>query len=114
MRSDEPGFRNPLPTGMLMGHQDGLTAPGSAGVADRPPGVGGGPIVGTPVVSTPYASSQVGANMPVVPVAAGDTAGMADDQGAHASAITAGTAAQFMDTGAGSGHVVGDQHPGGH
>jgi hypothetical protein len=110
---DSPGHRDPLP-GIpgFQSHDSGMTAPGSDGITNSAPGVGGSSVIASPVVSVPFASSQLAESMPVVPVTAGDTSAMTDDMPAHASGIDGTSdAAPYMDTGAGSGHVVTSPHP---
>jgi hypothetical protein len=73
--------------------------PGSTGIMASETAGG---EVGSPVVSLPLASSQVPANMPRLPVAAGDTSGMSDDLAVHQSALIP---SHTSDTGIGHGHA---------
>jgi hypothetical protein len=84
----------------------GTGAGGSPGVVDNPAGVGGGPVIANPVVSIPGASSQVPANMPTVPVVAGDSSGMSSDSPVNGGALQPGPLTgpdSYLDTGSGSG-----------
>jgi len=106
MRSDEPGFRNPLPTGMLMGHQDGQTAPGSVSAGGQANGLLGGPIIGQARVDSgdPYASIQDGSPMVDVSTVASQS-GMYDPMRDPVSG-------QVQVNTAGKGHVVTANQPG--
>jgi len=70
-------------------------------------------VIASPAISTPYASSQIPANMPHVPVTSSDTAGMSSDNVAPASGdpLTGLTQVQLTQTGAGQGTAVSPHHP---
>ena len=108
-RSDEPGFRPPTPSfpGGFDAHADAMSAPGTEGVSASSTA---GAEVGRPVVSIPGMSSQLPGGRPTLAVLAGDTAGMADDLGAHQSVIAPGPQGDYLSTGAGSGSPH-DPHP---
>ena len=87
-------------------------APGSAGIQDRPAGTGGGAVIASPVVSTPYASSQLAANMPTVPVTQGDTSGMSSDSPVNGGPLQPGPLDGYLATGAGLGSdITAGHHP---
>jgi hypothetical protein len=69
-----------------------------------------GSVVASPAVSTPFASSQVAANMPQVPVLSGDTCAFSDDQPLHQSPLLPHADAA-SSTGAGMGSVSTPHHP---
>lgn len=85
-------------------------APGSPGdQAAQSQGV----VIATPVVSVPFASSQVPASMPSVPVLGGDTSAMSSDQaiGDRFEVLSGADAAAMSSTGSGTGSVAGPHHP---
>jgi hypothetical protein len=91
----------------------GIASTGAPGSAGDTAAQTQGPVIGSPVVSIPGASSQVPANMPAVPVGAGDTSGMSSDQavGDNFTAISGDAAAGLSATGAGEGHAGHFAHP---
>jgi hypothetical protein len=83
-------------------------SPGSAGIVDAPQGSGGGGVIGSAPVTMPYQSVQ-GGPPPATSVTAGDTAGMADDLGAHTSAIMPGPLADYLSSGPYPDHTIAGQ-----
>jgi hypothetical protein len=94
-------------TQLVPGSYASTGAPGSPSpVADAPPGVGGGAVIGSPeILTSTYASSQVPANLPRIPVTQGDTSAFSDDTPVHESPIMPGPASAYLSTGAGQGHA---------
>lgn len=93
------------------GAPPGTGAPGSPGVQDSPPGVGGGAVIATPrILSSPYSSSQAEGNFVSIPVTQGDTSGMTSDNPVGAVPGVAGTEG-YLSTGAGQGSGEHIPHP---
>jgi len=88
-------------------------AAGSPSAGDSPPGAGGGPVIASPVVSVPYASSQIPASMPRIPVVAGDTTASSTDTviPPRGDPMTGLSEAQVTTTGAGLGTAEHMPHP---
>ena len=110
MAADSSNQQYSSPLFGIGGNYASTGAPGSEGITDSPPGTGGGPVIGRPVVSVPGASSQLPESRPTLSVTAGDSAGMADDLGAHTSAIAPGPLDGYLSDGPWQGHTMA-RHP---
>ena len=86
-------------------------APGSPGDTVEQTG---GPVIASPAISIPFASSQIAANRPTVPVTSGDTSAMSSDQpiGDNFTLISGASADAMSATGAGQGSdITAGHHP---
>jgi hypothetical protein len=104
---DSPGFAGAFPGGPFNAHDDGGTAPGSAGAESHP---GGGGELGRPIVTTNYGnSSQVAADLPTTSQGFKSTNAASDPLADGFSGHGEGSAAWgSLD---GSSHVKGPGHP---
>jgi hypothetical protein len=103
-----PQYSSPGPLFAAQADYASTGSPGSAGIVDSPQGTGGGGVIGSAPVTMPYQSVQ-GGPPPATSVTAGDTAGMADDLGAHTSPITPGPLADYLSTGPRPDHTIAGQ-----